>query len=273
MQQPDGLWGYFHTLSRPARERPMTTEQALRRLKALGFTAQDEPVARALAAMRTVLRGGAQMPDGREKVLDWDIFEALMMAAWIRYFVPDDPEACQTGALWAGILAAALAGGEWDDAAYRAAYVQRLRKLPKGARYINPTCFYVVALVANLLDAQTQARYFAHLLTKPDGIYYVYDKRLDAPPVFASLQACRYLGALELLAVYDGKACREGLGFAVAWLDENRVDGQWDLGGKARDGVYFPLSDDWRKAQTRRADCTARVGALYARLTAADDHA
>lgn len=246
----------------------MTTEQALRRLKVLGFTAQDEPVDRALAVMRTVLRGEAQMPDGREKVLDWDIFEALMMAAWIRQFVPDDPEACQTGALWASILAAALAGGEWDDAAYQAAYVQHLRKPPKGARYIDATSFYMVALVANLLNAQTEARYFAHLLTKPDGIYYVYGKRLDTPPVFQSLQASRYLGALELLAAYESGDCRERLGFAAAWLDENRVDGQWDLGGKARDGVYFPLSDDWRRAETRRADCTARVGALYKRLTA-----
>ena len=246
----------------------MTTEQALRRLKALGFTAEDVPVARALAAMRSVLRGEAQMPDGREKVLDWDVFEALMMAAWIRWFVPDDPEACLTGALWANILSAALAGGAWDEAAYQAAYVLHLRKPPKGARYIDPTNFYMVVLVENLLDVQTEARYFAHLLTKPDGIYYVYGKRLDMPPVFKSLQACRYLGALELLAAYEGKACRESLAFAVAWLDENREGGQWDLGSKARDGVYFPLSDNWRKAETRRADCTARVGALYARLTA-----
>ena len=38
MQHPDGTWGtMFHSLSQPNGKTPLTTEQALRRLKALGF--------------------------------------------------------------------------------------------------------------------------------------------------------------------------------------------------------------------------------------------
>ena len=44
LQKPDGSWGYFHTLSNPTKSQPITTEQALRRLKILGFTDKDEPI-------------------------------------------------------------------------------------------------------------------------------------------------------------------------------------------------------------------------------------
>ena len=43
-QQDDGSWGYFHKLSNPSKEQPMTTEQAMRRLHILGFTKEDEPI-------------------------------------------------------------------------------------------------------------------------------------------------------------------------------------------------------------------------------------
>ena len=35
LQDKDGLWGYFHTLSVPKKQ-PITSEQALRRLQILG---------------------------------------------------------------------------------------------------------------------------------------------------------------------------------------------------------------------------------------------
>ena len=48
--------------------------------------------------------------------------------------------------------------------------------------------------------------------------------------------------------------------FIVDWLDFNKDEnGQWDFGAKANDDVYFPLSDSWRKADERKADCTDRV--------------
>jgi len=55
LQHKDGSWGYFHSLSQPTNEQPMTTEQALRRLRILGFTAEDEPIRRALAYVEKCL--------------------------------------------------------------------------------------------------------------------------------------------------------------------------------------------------------------------------
>ena len=40
-RREDGLWGNFHTLSCPVPGRNYTTEQAIRRLYYLGYTAED----------------------------------------------------------------------------------------------------------------------------------------------------------------------------------------------------------------------------------------
>ncbi len=90
---------------------------------------------------------------------------------------------------------------------------------------------------------------------------------LNAPPAFQSKEASRYLGALELLAEYEPPACRRQLAFAADWLLKNRDgSGEWDMGPSARDGVYFPLSDDWRTAEKRKKDCTARIRAFLAKV-------
>ncbi len=89
LQRPDGLWGFFHTLSDPGRK-TITTEQALRRLRVLGFTIQDEPVRRAVFGLNGYLSGRLAMPDRVEKTPDWPVYQQLMPAAWIRLFTGED---------------------------------------------------------------------------------------------------------------------------------------------------------------------------------------
>lgn len=36
-------------------------------------------------------------------------------------------------------------------------------------------------------------------------------------------------------------------------------NGKWDIDKDVNDKVYFPLSDDWRKNETREADCTESI--------------
>ena len=43
-------------------------------------------------------------------------------------------------------------------------------------------------------------------------------------------------------------------------------EGKWDMGKGAKDGVYFPLSNDWRKKETREFDCTNRIMKLLDKL-------
>ena len=58
LQNDDGTWGNaFHSLSVPNTKKPLTTEQALRRLKLLGFTINDEPIRKAVDCMVSCLNG------------------------------------------------------------------------------------------------------------------------------------------------------------------------------------------------------------------------
>ena len=263
LQHPDGSWGDFHSLSVSGGSK-MTTEQALRRLETLGFTAQDEPVRRALDYMDDCLAGRRSIPDRREKVHDWDVFTRLILAARIRRFTRDNVQANAVAQQWARLTEAAFAGGMFDRAAYLAAYQEQL--CPCGGRIIGLENFYPVSLLACELTPPTQRAFVRHLLQGAAGIYYIYDRPLRHPPErFASREASRYLAAIDLLADYPG--ARAELAFAADWLDQNRLpDGRWDMGREVNDKVYFPLSDSWRREEERIKDCTARIEAVMAKL-------
>ena len=265
-QQPDGTWpGWcFHSMAQPGKA-PLCTEQGLRRLHALGFTREDEPVRRILATMASCLRGERKIDTYWERGLDWAMFEPLMLAAWIRRFDPDQPDALVFGSRWAQVTEAAFAGGTLDEAAWLAAYEDEFHRRDRHPNPIRFTPFYHAMLMPGLLSPEAERAMVRHLLTRPDGMYYVYPHALMHPPAeFASKDTACWLEAMELIAAYP--QAREALAFAAAWLHMNAgPDGQWDMGPKAADRVHFPLSDSWRSVAVRRADCTERVLAFLGR--------
>lgn len=261
LQSEEGSWGNFHTLSDPVKGRPITTEQALRRLQILGYTIEDEPIKRAVAYMHECLAGSKQLPDRREKLHNWDIFTSLMLSAWIRRFSPEDALANKTAEKWAEIIRCSFADGNYSHENYVNRYTKVFDLSPRGGRLIDFASFYQVSLLANFLDKDTEQAMFRYLLNYKSGIYYIYDKYLSIPPqTFQSKQASRYLGAMELLSEYKTPTCKEKLRFVTAWLNQNReADGSWDMGSMVKDGVYFPLSDSWRSGEARKQDCTYRI--------------
>lgn len=264
-QNSDGLWGYFHTLSEPSKY-PLTTEQALRRLKTIGYTMDDEPVLKAVSYMSDCLSGKKVIPDRREKTHDWDIFTELMLSTWVRQFTLSDDRANSVAAKWAHIIGAAVARSEYDDPSYVKAYFEAFGKRPKGSRLVDFVSFYQVSLVADQFDEITEKLVFEYVLRHESGLYYIYDKPIsELPEVFQSKNTSRYLGAIENLAAY--RRCTDKLRFAVEWLNNNRNENsKWDLGPGVNDKVYFPLSDDWRIAGVREDDCTYRIQKLLDRL-------
>lgn len=268
LQQADGSWGYFHSLSSPTKERPMTTEQALRRLRILGLTADDEPIRRALAYIVKCITGKLSIPDRREVKPNWPLFLHTMYAAWLRIFLPQHELAVAAASRWAGIIEASFREGGFSQSQYDEAY--RLALEPKGKRidyfktFIN---FYQLALMPNTLSKETEKKMFDYVLQYPGSVYYIgYPNAVcNLPAVFASLETSRYLAVLELLAEYS--VAPEKLAFAVDWINSNQDEkGQWDLGAKANDGIYFPLSDSWRKPEMRKTDCTTRITKLLNKL-------
>jgi len=266
-QQPDGTWPSwcFHSMARPGKA-PLCTEQALRRLHALGFTTADEPVRRAVSTMAACLRGERKIDTYWETGIDWAVFEPLMLAAWIRRFSPEDPDALAHAHHWARVIEAAFATGDMDEAAYHAAYEAEFHRKERHPRPVDFSPFYHAMLLPGVLSPDAERAMLRHILARPDGMYYVYPRPLMHPPLpFASKETSQWLGALEVLAAYP--AARELLAFAAAHLYLNaRPDGTWDLGPKANDGVYFPLSDSWRSEALRRADCTERIQAFLHRI-------
>lgn len=266
MQDDETMWGSFHSLS-SANINPLTTEQALRRLQILGYTMEDECIQKAVRYLEDCLSGRKQIPDRAEKLHDWTLFTHMMFSAWIRRFSRANEAASEMARKWAYVVTCAFVSGGYDNDAYTKAYTETFGMKAKGGRLIDFVQFYVLSLLVGELDEATERAMIRYILNKPDGIYYVYDGCIGKlPDALDGKLVSRYLGAVEMLAEYA--SAKGELAFVIDWLMENRNEnGKWDLGKAAKDGVYFPLSDDWRRKETREADCTERIERLLNKLS------
>lgn len=260
------MWGNFHTLSRPAHNKAITTEQAIRRLGVLGFTKEDEAVRTVLDRMCLCVLGQEKIDSYYEKTHDWPLFEKLMLSAWIRIFDPANEIALSVARQWAFIVEKAFGSGRYDENDDREAFYLQFGRKPKSGFETGFGAFYHVALLQGVLTDETESLLLDYYLTRPEGIYYIYDKCLGTlPEVFASKKTSCYLAAMELLSGY--RQAKGKLGFVAEWLTANRnEEGKWDLGTGVKDGVYFPLSDSWRKQEYRVSDCTERITRLLQKL-------
>lgn len=265
-QDNEGKWGYFHTLFNDSQS-PYTTEKALKRLEILGYTIADDCIKKAVSYMNDCLIGNKKIPDKQEKLADWDVFVSLMLAAWIRRFTKDNTAANNVAKKWATIITIAFEDEEYNHQKYINAYLDTWGRKPKGGRLIDFVQFYIVSIVNGYLDKETEKRLLKYIINKPDGIYYTYEKCINVLPCdFTSKNSSWYLGCIELIAEF--KTAKYQLQFVVNWIEKNKSqNGKWDMGKSVKDGLYFPLSNDWRKSETREFDCTYRISRLLDKLT------
>ncbi len=263
-QDGEGKWGSFHSMSQPG-NKPLTTEQALRRLERLGYTIEDECIQKAVSYMNDYLTGKKDLPDYREKGIDWDVFTDLILATWIRRFTIENPAANKIAKQWAEVITVGFSSGTFNHDAYVTAYTD-IFNVNKESRYFGFEKFYFVSLLCDCFDERTEQLFVEYILNSDFGIYYIYTSRIaELPDTFVSKDSSYYLNTIELLSKY--KHSRQKLKFVADWLNDNRNEnGKWDMGKSVNDKVYFPLSDDWRKKEIREADCTARIEALFKEL-------
>lgn len=261
-RREDGLWGNFHTLSCPVPGKNYTTEQAIRRLYYLGYTADDEVIQIVLRRMEQCIKGELAIDGYSEKKHDWPFFEKLMLSAWLRIFEPQNETALEVAYQWAQVVEKAFVGGSYSQDDDIAAFTQWKGRKPKSGFETGFGMFYHVALLPGVLSPKTEDLFLDYYLSKPDGMYYIYDKPLNQPPeIFASRSSSCYLAAIEMLSRYAQSKGK--LNFVMDWLYANQDEsGQWDFSEKAKDGVYFPLSDRWTK-DTRIADSTYKINKLF----------
>jgi hypothetical protein len=266
LQHEDGSWDCFHALSQPTKEQLMTTEQALRRLRILGLTKDDEPIARALSYMEhNLLQPHPTV--FHEKKHNSKTYGDLMLAAWIRLFDSNNNAALSIAKKWAKVITCTFQSGEYSHTEYVAAYESEFTKLnPKAGCLADFVVFYQLALLPGLLSRKIESSMLDYVLIHPRGIVYIYNSRLDTlPEQFASRKANGYLSALELLSDYS--LAPKKLRFAVDWLkNQQDENGLWDMGSVVKDGIHFPLSYSWRKVEDRKRDCTSRVIRLLDKL-------
>lgn len=266
LQHKDGSWGCFHTLSQPTKAQPMTTEQALRRLRILGLTKNDEPISRAIKYMEQNLLQSFPTVF-HEKKHDSKTYGDLMLATWIRLFDPDNEVALVIAKKWAKIINAAFQDGIYSNDNYISAYEAEFVKLnPKAGCLSDFVVFYQLALLPGLLEQKTENAMLDYVIPHTRGIVYIYNEPLNVlPEIFSSKKASWYLAAIELLSDYH--CAPQKLGFVAKWILGNRdADGMWDMGALVKDGIHFPLSDSWRKSEDRRRDCTERIEKLLKAL-------
>lgn len=270
LQHEDGSWGEgFHGLSRPDPKLPPTTEQALRRLHALGFTRKDPAVADTLTLLEACLQGKRRIDDYWEKGHDWDLYTQMMLSAWIRIFDPDNETALIFANRLAKVISCAFASGSYDEKAYRQAYALEFSPLMKGDREGDFVHFYCVNLLPGLLEKEIEEAFVDYVLDHETGIYYLNRAKPMRllPESFPGLETTRYLAGLQGLAGYP--CAKEKLAFAADWiLSHRQADGKWDLGSQAKDGIYLPLSDSWRRTEDRRADCSHWIRTILSKLEA-----
>jgi hypothetical protein len=274
LQHKDGSWGCFHTLSNPTKAQPMTTEQALRRLRVLELTKDDEPIRRAVAYMERLLTEETPDPDRIEKSPNWAINRPRIIAAGILRFDRTNIIALEIAKRWVSVMEQACANGTVDFDVYLTSYLHEFDiPLMKNADKSKKQCgndicnYYPAVMYACLLTARAENAWLDYLLQYHGGMYYVYENPLNIVPAeFTSRQTSYWLAALEVIADY--RLVPEKLGFAVHYLMQNQFSsGVWDLGQQAKDGIYLPLSDSWRKTEDRQRDCTVRIQKLLVKLT------
>jgi hypothetical protein len=246
----------------------MTTEQALRRLEILGFSIHDSPIQKAVKYLQNCLIGKETIPDRAEKQLDWEKFRDLMIATWIKRFISDDKRANTVAEKWAEIVNGSFINNEFDQIKFNSLFYKILSYdiHKKPIRFMT---FYPISLVSHNVSEVIEPVFFKYILTYDKGItYFNYAKPLSIlPEHFQSKETSAYLREIELLAEYKNIKCKEQISFVKEWLLNNKTnDNEWDIGKEAKDGIYFPLSDSWRKDEDRINDCTYTINRLLEKI-------
>jgi hypothetical protein len=268
LQQDNGSWGYFHSLSNPTPKQPMTTEQALRRLEILDFTINDIPIQKTIKYLHNCLIGKENIPDRYEKGSDWKTYLDLMVSTWIKRFTPDDKIANNISNKWSEIINNSFIENVFSQQVYESMYNKIF--CPEKDKHIwGFMNFYGVSILANNISKNIEPVFFEYVINYPTGIYYFgYNKSISTlPEVFQSKKTSDYIRMIELLTSYKNKKCRDKLFFIREWFESNKSkDNGWDLGKSSKDNILLPLSDSWKKDEDRIKDCTFIMNKIMKKL-------
>ncbi|HHU81309.1 MAG TPA: hypothetical protein GXZ35_08325 [Acholeplasmataceae bacterium] len=258
IQNIDGGFGRFHSMSS---DRSITTEKALRRFWLLNLNKDNPIVNKCLNYVKKCLYKEIIIPDRREKVINWDVFEELMFSCWLNLFQIEDEKVSSIKQKWKDSIEQSVIDNKFDYTEYKKQY--RLIFGNQGLREISPSNFYVVSLLTNTLCPPVKRAYFKFVMEK--GIYYIYNNNLyELPLIFDSKNTIYYLLAIKFIAPFSKE---NDLNFVKEWLDNNRTSKEmWEMPNLKPDGIVFPTSENWRRSDNKISDINTFINDVFSIL-------
>jgi hypothetical protein len=267
-QRSDGTWGRFHTQGSQVKSPFPTTEFAIRRALALGLDRRSPILQKTVSFIEAHIQGKTTWSDPPEKHDDPQVFPyniRSISAAMLAFIEPDHPLLDPFWEKWADLVSAAFASGVYDAQAELARH-QQLSGIP--SKRLMPFHLYypliILSATRNRLPHQLEEKLLAFLLQKPDGMYYVCNQRLDELPHLEEKKFTSWLHGQEILARFGGwKAFASQI---LNWLWHQRNEaGLWDVGSNVAHTYSFPLSESWRRAESRVIDGSVKILCLMQR--------
>lgn len=252
-QDESGYWKEFHGY----------TEGIIRRLLFMGLDGSHICLKRAAGFIEQVLEGNDIWHQRIEKhdTTKWwlDMFMPLASAAVLSLINPVHPLVKEHAAIWREFAKAAFRDNNYNASAEsRAQYEYFNIKTKRPIPFCN---YYVLLLLTSGSDIIPEAldnNILEYWMDKQDGIYYVYGKCPKMPVSLSNTKDCyHWLRAVSLLSRYKGwDKYKEDIN-TFLWSQRN-IDGIWDFTERPY-GSMFPLSDSWRKANSRVIDSSIYI--------------
>ena len=257
-QNRDGGFGRFHSMSYDS---DLTTEKALRRFLFLNLNKDEDIVQRSLDYLEKCLNKEIKIPDRREKVINWDVFEELMFTSWLSIFNYNTSKTSEVKNKWKRIIEKSIVNNELDPIIYKKEY--RSKFGPNGTREISPSTFYMVTLLKDVLEDDKKSCYFKYIME--NGIYYIYNENIyKLPSKFDSKNTINYLLAIKFLIPFKTK--NDDLEFVRNWLLENKHSEYWDMPSLKPDGIVFPRSENWRNNKNKIKDINEFIIEIFKKI-------
>ncbi len=256
-QWPDGTWGRFHTQDTKSvrKQKFVTTEAALRRMRELSLDSNDPMAAACLHRMEEYLKGSDLWPDRIEKHYGFVIALNTIVAANLSLFDPDNPLIQHKRKVCAENITKAFQNGVFIEDIWEAEN-HRCNEILLRAYMVHP-----VWLLQNnpYLSEDIQRKYLGYLWTRKEGIYYISGSAPAAMAPIGSRRFYEWLANLEAISGFSlfPEFMREGA--AEQLLDDAYRLMNHEVALAPSHPIYGHYSESWRNNTARNYDMLLRI--------------
>lgn len=270
-QWNDGSWGRLHSKDTKSKQVIPTTEYAVQRAICIGLNHEHHVLQKASQYLIKILEKKIRCRDPEEQNDRWDTGVQLFAASTLSRIKFDPHILGGIWQLWFEIARCTFADGTYNSQAEIQAHRDLTGASVKNS-YLRLNNKYTLVLLSsqpNQIPVELEKQLLKWLWYKGDGIGYLGEPLFNPPTVNKAGQLERWFTSLELLSRFPSWVAYSRDVIDWLWRMQNH-NGLWDFGPKSVSSVMFPLSEDWRRKNSRQIDWTTRVllllVAYYSRL-------